>query len=73
MSKNYTCLRGIAPPDIRRDVCAKVEKQQQETNAAHSLHGQIPAERRLKRECFLSSVQPADFQSGQFNDNLQII
>ena len=53
-------LAGIAPPDIRRDACARVEKKKQETNAA-PLHGQIPAERRLKRECFLSSVQPADF------------
>ena len=42
-------LAGIAPPDIRRDVCARVEKKKQETNAAHSLHGQVPAERRLKR------------------------
>ena len=54
-------LTGIAPPDIRRDVCARVEKKKQQTNAAHSLHGQVPAERRLKRECFLSSVRPADF------------
>ena len=52
---------GIAPPDIRRDVCARMEKKKQETNSAHSLHGQVPAERRLKRECFLSSVRPADF------------
>ena len=54
-------LAGIAPPDIRRDVCARVEKKKQEINAAHSLHGHVPAERRLKRECFLSSVRPADF------------
>ena len=54
-------LAGIAPPDIRRDGCARVENKKQETNAAHSLHGQVPAERRLKRECFLSSVRPADF------------
>ena len=54
-------LAGIAPPDIRRDVCARVEKKKQETNAAHSLHGHITVERRLKRECFLSSVRHADF------------
>ena len=56
-------LVGIAPPDIRRDVCAcaRVEKKKQETNASHSLHGHVPAERRLKRECFLSSARPADF------------
>ena len=56
-------LAGIAPPDIRRDVCDRVEKNKQETNAAHSRQGQVPAERRLKRECFLSSVRPADFPS----------
>ena len=30
-------LAGIAPPDMRRDVCARVEKTKQETNEAHSL------------------------------------
>ena len=55
-------LAGMAPPDIRRDVCARGGKRRkQETNAAHSLHNQIPAERHLKRACFLSSVRPADF------------
>ena len=55
-------LAGIAPPDIRRDVCARVEKTKQETNEAHSLYGQNPAERRLKsRNCFLRSVKPAAF------------
>ena len=50
------------PPSIRRDVCASVEDTKQETNEAHSLHGQIPAERRLKyRNCFLHSVKPANF------------
>ena len=53
---------GIALPDIRRDVCARVEKTKQETNEAHSLYGQNPAERRLKsRYCFLRSVKPVDF------------
>ena len=33
-------LAGIAPPDIRRDVCARVEKTKQETNKAHSLYGE---------------------------------
>ena len=42
-------------------VCARREKKKQETNAAHSLHVQVPAERRLKREFFLSSVRPDDF------------
>ena len=55
-------LAGITPPDIRRDVCARVENTKQETNEAHSLYGQNPAERRLEsRNCFLRSVKPADF------------
>ena len=55
-------LVGIAPPDIRRDVCARLEKTKQETNEAHSLYGHNPAERRLKsRNCFLRSVKLVDF------------
>ena len=55
-------LAGIAPPDIRRDVCARMEKTKQETNEAHSLYGQHPAERMLKsRNGFLRSVKPAEF------------
>ena len=55
-------LSGIAPPSIRRCVCARVEKAKQETNEAPSLCGQIPAEKRLKsRNCFLHSVKPANF------------
>ena len=55
-------LSGIAPPSTRRYVCARVEKAKQETNEAHSLHGKIPAERRLKsRNCFLHSVKPTNF------------
>ena len=33
---------GIAPPNIRRDVCARVEKKNQKSNVAHSLYGQNP-------------------------------
>ena len=55
-------LAGIAPPNIRSDVCARVEKTKQETNEVHSIYGQNPAERRLKsRNCFLRSVKLADF------------
>ena len=47
----------IAPPDMRCDVCARVEKKKQESNVANSLY-----ESRLKsRSCFLSSIHPADF------------
>ena len=38
-------LAGIAPPDTRRDVCARVEKKKQDTNVAHSVHGQVSAKR----------------------------
>ena len=55
--KDLYFLSGIAPPDIRRDVCARVEKTKEETNEAHSLYGQNAAERRLmSRNCFLRSV-----------------
>ena len=30
-------LSRIAPPSIRQDVCARVEKAKQETNKVHSL------------------------------------
>ena len=55
-------LSGIAPPSIRRDVSARVEKAKQETNEAHYLQRQTPPERRLKsRNCFLHSVTPVNF------------
>ena len=56
-------LAETAPPDIRRDVCARVEKKKQKSNLAHSLYCQTSTEsRRLKsRSCFLSSVRPVDF------------
>ena len=38
-------LAGISARDIRRDGCARVERTKQETNEAHSLYGQKPAER----------------------------
>ena len=54
-------LAGIAPPDIRRVVCARVGKTKQETNEAHSLYDHNPTKRRLEsRNCFLRSVKPAD-------------
>ena len=42
-------------------VCARTVNTIQETNEAHSLYGQHPAERRMKsRNCFLRSVNPAE-------------
>ena len=46
-------LAGIAAPDIRRDVCARVEKTKQETNEAHYLYGQNPAEKAKVEDLFL--------------------
>ena len=54
-------LAGIAPPDIRRDICARMEKIKQETNEAHSLYGQHPAERKLKsHNYFLHNIKPTE-------------
>ena len=57
-------IAGIAPPDIRRDVCARVERTKQMKKESHSLFGHKPATRRLKsRNCFLTSVDPIDFSA----------
>ena len=55
-------LAGIAPPDIRRDVCARMERTKQMEQETHSLFAHIPARSRLKsRKGFLSSVKPSYF------------
>ena len=55
-------LAGIAPPRHPERCMCSSGKTKQETNEAHSLYGQNPAERRLEsRNCFLRSVKPADF------------
>ena len=55
-------LAGIAPPDIRRDVCARMERIKQMEQGTHSLFGHIPARSRLKsRKDFLTSVKPTYF------------
>ena len=53
-------LAGIAPPDIRRDGCARVEKKQ-ESNVAHSLYVTLSMVRTQQsclksRRCFLVVV-----------------
>ena len=56
------CYQEKNPPAIRRDVCAKVERQKQSNRETHALFGQIPATKRLKsRHCILSSVQSENF------------
>ena len=41
-------LAGIAPPDIRRDVCARVENTKQEISEVHSLYVQHAAMRKAE-------------------------
>ena len=60
MSKNYSFLRGLHHLTSEKmyvlEWKTRNRKQMQPT-----LHSQVPAERRLKRLCFLISVRPADF------------
>ena len=60
--ENLYLLAGIAPPEIRRSVCARVERTKQVERETHSLFGHTPARRRLKsRRSFRTSVQPVHF------------
>ena len=61
MWKTYL-LAGIAPPDIRRDVCARMERTKQMEQETHSLFGHIPARSCMKsRKDFLTSVKSSYF------------
>ena len=56
---NFYLLAEIAPTEIRRRVCARVERPKQVERETHSLFGHTPARSRLKsRRSFLTSVQP---------------
>ena len=60
--ENLYLLAGIAPPEIRRSVCARVERTKQVERETHSLFGHTPARSSLKsRRSFLTSVQPIHF------------
>ena len=49
-------LAGIAPPEIRRDGIAKLEKFKQEIDERHPLHGHVPPPPRLKsRKSFMTN------------------
>ena len=55
-------LAGIAPPDIRRDVCARMERTKQIEQETHSLFGHIQRHilcRLKSRKDFLTSVKPS--------------
>ena len=55
-------LAGIAPPDIWKDVCARMERTKQMEQETYSLFGHIPSRGRLKsRKDFLTSVKPSYF------------
>ena len=41
-------IAGISPPDIRREVCARVERTKQTKDERHSLFGHAPAPAHLK-------------------------
>ena len=57
-------LAGIAPPDIRRDVCARMERTKQMEQATYSLFGHIPERSRLRSvKDFLTSVKPSYFSA----------
>ena len=57
-------LAEIAPPDIRIDVCARMERAKQMEQETHSLFGHIPARSRLKsRKDFLTSGKPSYFSA----------
>ena len=63
-------LVGIAPPEIRRSVCARVERTKQVEIETPSLFGHTPAIRRLKsRRIFLTSVQPVHFPANVVRAN----
>ena len=55
-------LAGIAPPDTRRDICARMERTKQMEQETHSLFGHIRTRSRLKSiKDFLTSVKPSYF------------
>ena len=62
--ENLYLLAGISPPEIRRSVCARVERTKQVEREPHSLFGHTPARKRQKSgRSFLTSVQPVHFQA----------
>ena len=57
-------LAGIVPPDIRREVCARMERTKQMEQETHSMFGHIPARSRLESgKEFLTSVKPSYFSA----------
>ena len=59
--ENLYLLAGIVPLEIRRSVCARVERTKQVERETHCLFGHTPARSHLKWRSFLTSVQPVHF------------
>ena len=61
--ENLYLIAGIAPPEIRRSVRARVERTKQVERETHSLFGHTPARSHPKsrRSFLLTSVQPVHF------------
>ena len=57
-------LAGIAPPDIRRDVCVRMGRTKQMEQETHSLFGHIPGSHLKSRKDFLTSVKTSYFWGG---------
>ena len=67
--ENLYLLPGIAPPEIRRSVCARVERTKPVERETHSPFGHTPARSRLKsRRSFLTSIQPVHFPTNGRED-----
>ena len=63
-------LTGIAPPDIRRNVYARMERTKQKEQETHSLFGHIPARSCLKSgKDFMTSVKPNYFPAKVVRSN----
>ena len=65
---NLYLLAGIAPPDIRRDVCARMGRTKQIEQETPSLFGHIPGSICLKsRKDFLAGVKPSFFHAKAYD------
>ena len=62
--EDFYLIAGMTPPDIRREVCARVERTKQTKDERHSLFSHTPAPVHLKsKHPFLPNIQPMDFSA----------
>ena len=73
-STNTNCLyllAGIAPPDIRREVASRRERQKARHDSSHMLYRSEAANQRLKsRKSFLHTVHPLNMPSEEMRFEL---